>query len=517
MWQEFKTSSGRRLLASLWLAGLVLRLWVAWQPVETLVRKNLPDDAYYYFVLAHNAVQHGSVSLDGVSVTNGFHPLWWLLLLPLFAGRVPLGDVPVHLALSLASALDMLAAWALAQVAARLTRREELGALALVLYAANPLVVLQATNGLETGLAMACLAWFWWVSLRWLERPGSRNLALATGALGGLTFLARSDSVFFIGLVLLAWWWRRGWRAGWPRVGLAGGVAMLLAAPWLLWSRLIVGTWLQESGVAVTYAMRVCLALGRGPGLWPVIQESWRHLTDRLFWLTGFGTGLPLILGVGAWTLVLVGLAVRWRCGPRPWAAAAVLPLLGASVLLFLIHVGVRWYPRPWYFVPSAAAFAVCAALALAAASRHALFVAALASVAYFSLAGSIFWRLGWSPWQSDMLAASHWLARNTPREAVLASFNAGLYAYYSGRRVVNLDGAVNHAAFQALQGRAVIAYLWHSRVSYVIDYDSVIRRDYAPFMGAGYPTALDEVAVLGGADDDPQGRLRVYRVLGGP
>ena len=53
--------------------------------------ENLPDDAYYYFMLAHHTVASGNVSIDGVHVTNGFHPLWYLLLVPIFGWGPGLG------------------------------------------------------------------------------------------------------------------------------------------------------------------------------------------------------------------------------------------------------------------------------------------------------------------------------------------------------------------------------------------------------------------------------------------
>jgi hypothetical protein len=38
------------------------------------------DDAFFYFRIADNLVQEGSVSFDGITTTNGFHPLWLGLL-----------------------------------------------------------------------------------------------------------------------------------------------------------------------------------------------------------------------------------------------------------------------------------------------------------------------------------------------------------------------------------------------------------------------------------------------------
>jgi hypothetical protein len=42
------------------------------------------DDAYYYFKIARNIVETGRLTFDGKSITNGFHPLWLILLIPFF-------------------------------------------------------------------------------------------------------------------------------------------------------------------------------------------------------------------------------------------------------------------------------------------------------------------------------------------------------------------------------------------------------------------------------------------------
>src|SRR5687768_648390 len=43
------------------------------------------DDAYYYFKVAQNIAEgHGS-TFDGINPTNGYHPLWALICIPIFA------------------------------------------------------------------------------------------------------------------------------------------------------------------------------------------------------------------------------------------------------------------------------------------------------------------------------------------------------------------------------------------------------------------------------------------------
>jgi hypothetical protein len=41
------------------------------------------DDGYYFFKIARNIVETGRLTFDGKSITNGFHPSWLIVLIPL--------------------------------------------------------------------------------------------------------------------------------------------------------------------------------------------------------------------------------------------------------------------------------------------------------------------------------------------------------------------------------------------------------------------------------------------------
>src|SRR3989304_8457148 len=43
------------------------------------------DDAYYYFKVAQNISEGSGSSFDGINPTNGYHPLWLWLCIPIFS------------------------------------------------------------------------------------------------------------------------------------------------------------------------------------------------------------------------------------------------------------------------------------------------------------------------------------------------------------------------------------------------------------------------------------------------
>ena len=50
----------------------------------------LEDDYFYYAIIADNFVTDGRVTYDGTTLTNGFHPLWFgvIVLLRAVCGRL---------------------------------------------------------------------------------------------------------------------------------------------------------------------------------------------------------------------------------------------------------------------------------------------------------------------------------------------------------------------------------------------------------------------------------------------
>jgi hypothetical protein len=43
------------------------------------------DDAYYYFKVAQNITEGNGSTFDGINLTNGYHPLWLIVCIPIFA------------------------------------------------------------------------------------------------------------------------------------------------------------------------------------------------------------------------------------------------------------------------------------------------------------------------------------------------------------------------------------------------------------------------------------------------
>jgi len=87
-------------------------------------------------------------------------------------------------------------------------------------------------------------------------------------------------------------------------------------------------------------------------------------------------------------------------------------------------------------------------------------------------------------PQQVELLDAAHWLRTHLGEDESAGAFNAGILAFFSGRRVVNFDGAINNAAYAAIRSNELMKFIHQSGVSYYLDYDPVMLKLYSAFLG---------------------------------
>ena len=166
------------------------------------------DDAYYYFKVAQNITEgHGS-TFDGVSPTNGYHPLWMLVNIPIFAlARFDL-ILPLRLLLLLQGGLSAATAVLIYRLVKGVLSRP-LAVLASAWWAFD--LYIHATMyqfGLETGLAsftaILLIYQLWKFELHWRKNPLTPRQIAGLAICALLALFGRLDLVF---LALLAGAW----------------------------------------------------------------------------------------------------------------------------------------------------------------------------------------------------------------------------------------------------------------------------------------------------------------------
>lgn len=463
---------------------VLLRLTLAWIPLQDSFALTVPDDGYYYFTIAHHLASGQGMTIDGVIPTNGFHPLWLVLITPfwLIAGKQEL-QLPVHLALSLGALLDGLTMVGLFCLCRQIMpKRLWLGQLVVLVYALNPYNVAASVNGLETSLALSLFVAFLLLygRLRAESRP-RRSAWFLLGIVGSLLLLARTDYLIILFPCALDLLWRHRHQRRdleWARLG------AFLWLPWLAWNWVTFGSVAQVSGKAYPYYMHtIWTSVDRSWGDW-LIQEGRMAfgIVANLAHFSGLGKGIILlavaVMGLGVWAYY------RRRHGqPLPQTREQQLigllwPTVGALALLFT-HGLVRWMYVPWYFVPSSLLAVLWLGLVLNWVASKRWWLAA-AVILIFLVAQAIEGIHLWQQegmWAEQKTFALAWMAegeRLCAQYDVLGVSDSGYFGYFLPCRVVNLDGVVNNQAFAAIREKRFRHYLDETCIDYILINDIV-------------------------------------------
>jgi len=192
----------------LFLAVLAVTLYVALAPEDTLLKWFSSDDGFFYFQVARHILSGAGISFDGISLTNGFHPLWLLLCLPIFA--LSRGDLIVPLR-AVVGVFGLLQFLTILVVYRTLVKRisHNLAFLLAVFLGFNWVTYNSLfTGGLESALAFFLVTCLWSAGLSLsTTRPKKLTQWMWIGFLAGLTVLSRLDTIFlvvFVGVWLVA-------------------------------------------------------------------------------------------------------------------------------------------------------------------------------------------------------------------------------------------------------------------------------------------------------------------------
>ncbi|MCZ6765710.1 MAG: glycosyltransferase family 39 protein [bacterium] len=509
------TPTSRSLAIGLFFLALVFHTSVVWQDFSILAQNGfLYDDSFYAFKIAQNIANGQGVTFDGTHATNGFQPLYVLILVPVFWLSGSNLVAPVYVALTLSALLTALTALFLFAIVRRYTGKTT-AAIVTFFWAMSPVVTRQAANGLETSLALfffAASVYFYLTRIRCADSP-SRGAFIRMGLLVGLAALARIDELI-LGLVILLDYLllvRRRQTRAFGNVFAAIAVAIVVYSPWLAYNVKVTGSPYQESGTATRYlslAYAPFYEIDTGEAvrgepnaafLWRNVRHSFSVLKlappvhpafrsiERADMALG-SAGVVERIGSGVGLLVLAGFlfVVLKR---RRWLPAGIvevrfllwfcaLLVASYSLVVFGAFFFIRYY-YPIYFVLCIyAAFFVEAALRRLPAftptfrklaiGAVALYGAALLSMAYTSAYRSTA--------VYPFYDVARWVDEHTAPHETIGVFQGGAVGYLSHRRVINLDGKVNGGALDALRSDRLSEYLADEGIDVLMDNAKVLK-----------------------------------------
>ena len=509
-----KTALARSLFGLAFLLASALFAWALTRPLDWLLMV-VPDDAFYYLGIARNLARSGLSSFDGVHLTNGYHP-GWMAIAALTAAcfREPL----VQLRALLASAfLFHVAASVIIVLAARRFTSETRAWVAGALWLLSVLPFRLALQGMEGSFYIFALALAWLLYMSRFfrkERPAHPDLAVFGLALA-LCVWGRTEAMLLAMLVIpiVSLSLR---RTGWLRPLLVMSLAFAAGiAPWVAYSRVATGSWLQQSG-----AMKLLWAAEAPPGL---ALRLWHGVQ----YLLGTWVSLPVLGGldgdahgwrgavniVALLTLFALMLAGLRRESSRDLARIGLvmlaMTLLTGAYYAFLSSDRQFWYKaQPGLILHLLLFFTGAEVLSHRPSFPKPGVVAivlGLFAVALLAVVGS----LRTYPWQKEVYHSQQQFERLVPEGARIGCFNAGIPGFFSSRQVINLDGLVNNSITGYYRRRSVERYLAEEQIHWIAD-ENVAWSRAERFMGK--PPAREVVATvpLTGADHTDRSLWRV-------
>ena len=439
------------------------------------------DDAFYYFQIARNVASGNGFTFDGIHATNGFQPLWLLLLVAVFK-FVP-GDVwPLRVvALVEAALIAAAAAGIFRALRGRIGTGPALAAgISIVALPGSPSVF---RAGMESGLLLWLFVIIWrrWLALAEAEVP-SRRRCLSLGLLCGLAFLTRIEAIVLVlAVVILA---ARRWQTDFKSLIAFLAPPALFLAGYVAWSEFTFGLVLPISGLVKAHWLRKTAVATR---LRWILDPPWIYqtLVCRLFGEAALFECSRVALALYGGAVVLALTAGWWfweslRAAVRQSGAGFVFLASGLMVLADKLSVH---YLETWYQGPIVFSTAVLGGSLLSRSRRLTRLAVATAVLVAAARVPLTAWRLQ-DPsayYGYYRIQAADWVRETTAASDRIGSWNAGTFGYFSHRSVVNLHGLVNDADYfrRVIERNDLEGYLSSERIAWLAD--QACRTDSRP------------------------------------
>lgn len=388
----------------------------------------IEDDYFYYATVADNLVRFGRITYDGVTLTNGFHPLWLILLtlIRFICGRF---GAAYYVGLTVVAVAAMIVTY---ELSVRFARMLGLGRgvaeAASAMYALGTARLM--TMGMEAVIGVPLLLWLFVAAGS--PSPLTTKRAAGLGLIASLAILARLDVAIAVAMLIAGFLvFVRPRPATAARLLAAFGAGGFLLPLYLAANLWMFGTFLPVS------AMAKQLYSGLGFNLWYARTAAFG---------TVYGPTVGVLLPLG----VIAFIVLARSAGPPirfvgATALAFAFVLWGLNALSGWIFFGWYAYPVLTASIPAAAfiweawgSFIVArrgVALALAAVTLGRPVVVA---VRYAIEHGP-----RWSVSDNSLLAASYDLApRMRERQGVYAmGAIGGVAGYVMDHPLVQIEG----------------------------------------------------------------------------
>jgi len=410
----------------------------------------MPDDSFYYFKIAENiSLGQGSVFSVG-EPTNGYHPLWMLVLV-IVRGLFDLDkNAFVLSALVISVIFNIISAIVLYVLLLDFGFSRTQSIVGVICFLFSPWVVNLTFTGLETALFYTCLFSFLLAVRRNIAGDDiySNRKAILLGITAGICMLARTDAIFFtIPLFLLILFKR---RLGAIRTLLvAGSVATLMLLPWIIWNIQQFHTIEQTSSVAMS-------ALNQSSIPSVLSVDYWLLSLTFMLWVA-HSTILPLfysrqpefgVLLYSYTSIIVCTCLLGFTLYRRSRFTPVIIPKIIALpvILLIVYYFFVRFFVQIWH-MSALHILVIIFLLNYIPREKYTrrryllIMIVSLSALTFYSINNGYFQS------QDKIIEQSKTYRSDSEETLVICATDAGYLGYFSRHTVVNVDGIVNNRA----------------------------------------------------------------------
>jgi len=465
------------------LFGVAIRALVIWSGLAE--RGLIADDAYYYFTIARNIAGGLGPTFDTLAPTNGFHPLWLLVLVPVFALFGGYLWIPVKVALSISSVFDIGSGLLIYTILRNKGLHTE-ASTAAIIWLLAPFTLLLGLRGMEISLSVFVIL----LLIRYLSANettlASFRHALVAGFLVGLSGWVRTDNLPILGLalaitiliverasILRKTFW----------ILLAAVMAFVVVLPWFAWNHTHFGQVMQISGITKSHeAWSFAAIAGELKSLDGIIRVIAYTLLSPITYPSKFLAGEEFrspgisVFIILALLLLFLMLAAKiqnaWKnshsTGHFILTFAAIYILTHVLLYGVILRFYAVWYALPFYAMLCILIGIVWQGKRSETSRQGNVRRMTVPAVVVFNLAIYLlfFARVPTSYSASDDYYGPtlEIISRDYSGGAIIGAFNAGAPGYiapeYGKLKVVNLDMLVNNDAYKALKQGHFLDYI---------------------------------------------------------
>lgn len=476
--------------------AMIATLSFAFAATSNLVHGPISEDGYLSLSIArHIALGHG-ITTNGLQDTNGFQPLFVVLVVPIFAIFQSDPITPLRFVLVIQWLVQVSSA-----VLVGLIVRDTFEApkymtflTGFLLFFVSLFVLNKFFNGLETGLLLLVYLVLW----RFYQITGLTlwSHTVSFGILLGLLILTRIDAgifavVFAIGYLVSQVRKGQAVRAV-GQLSIIAIAAVLVSSPWWLYNYTQFGSFMPTSGKALSvgYAGKELHPIYVGSTLETRLRIAMDTLSRNLMPFV-YGSRFEVVLPLETGRVVLAGLfgllVIRYRrlvfriYHAQPTAIedmksrnSLLFGLWFALAMVILVFYYVNFNVATWfyerYFSPiallSVILLIVPCALLLSRKSKRLLYVGlaglTMGTVGFISL-----YHLGRAGQEQYPLLLEV-VERYVPPNEHVAAFESGYLSYYRGG-ILNLDGKTNSDIEQYYRKGDLLPYLVKEHIRWAV------------------------------------------------